>query len=75
MATKYGFKVGQYLLHCDPMPMPMADGRFGAQVVIYSEEGTETVARRFPALEEFATEKEAVEHARAWGHAWVKDNG
>jgi hypothetical protein len=72
MATKYGYKIGNYLLHCDPMPM--ADGRFGAQVVIYSQEGTETVARRFPALQEFATEAEAVEHARAWGAAWVKDH-
>jgi hypothetical protein len=78
MATKFGFKVHhngtEYLMHCDPMPM--ADGRFGAQVVIISgHDGPELIERRFPALDEFDTEEEAVEHSRKWGRAWIADNG
>lgn len=54
---------------CDPMPM--ADGRFGAQVMIGNEEGASHVERMFPALDYFKTEAEAVTHAKAWGVRWV----
>ena len=73
MTTKHGFRYKQYLLHCDPMPM--ADGRFGAQVTIASEEGNHHVDRRFPSLDEFDTEGEAVAYAKAWGIRWVDDRG
>ena len=73
MTTKHGFKYGRYLLRCDPMPM--ADGRFGAQVVVTSEEGNDHVERPFPSLGEFNTEADAVAHARAWGVRWVDDRG
>lgn len=73
MATKHGYRVGKYELHCDPMPM--ADGRFGAQVVIYTNEVGKLVERRFPALDYFDTEAEAVAHARGWGERWIEDNG
>ncbi|KVD57296.1 hypothetical protein WI87_18825 [Burkholderia ubonensis] len=78
MATKHGFKRThngtEYLMHCDPMPF--ADGRFGAQVVITTgHDGSAVVERRFPALGEFDTEEEAVEYARQWGRTWIDDNG
>lgn len=77
MSTNFGFRYDyegtEYLLHCDPMPM--ADGRFGSQVIVISgHDGAEIVERRFPALDYFATEADAVEHAKAWGIAWIKDN-
>jgi hypothetical protein len=78
MATKFGFKLlhngVEYLMHCDPMPM--ADGRFGAQVVIIKgHDGPVVIERRFPALDYFDTEAEAVEHARQWGGGWIVGNG
>jgi hypothetical protein len=78
MATKFGFRFEhdgtEYLLHCDPMPM--ADGRFGSQVVIIrGHDGSSVIERRFPALDYFATEVEAVEHAKAWGIDWIRDHG
>lgn len=73
MATKHGFRYGRYLFHCDPMPL--ADGRFGAQVVVASEDGADHVERLFPSLAEFPTEADAVAHAKAWGIRWVDDNG
>ncbi|TAM15921.1 MAG: hypothetical protein EPN65_16535 [Pandoraea sp.] len=78
MATEHGYKLvhngTEYLLHCDPMPM--ADGRFGAQVVIVTgHDGPALVERRFSALEYFEVEDEAVRYARKWGEAWVRDNG
>lgn len=71
MTTKHGFTYRNFRLLCDPMPM--ASGQFGAQVVIENEDGDSTMARRFPALDYFRTEQEAVEHARAWGERWVDD--
>lgn len=78
MATQYGFKVIhdkiEYLLDCDPMPM--ADGRFGAQVVITTgHDGAVISSRRYPSLEYFKTEAEAVEYAKEWGKAWIRENG
>lgn len=73
MATKHVFRVDRYELHCEPMPM--ADGRFGAQVVIYSNEGAELFARHFPALDYFATEDEAVQHALGVGKRWIAEHG
>lgn len=78
MATDHGYKLThngtEYLLHCDPMPM--ADGRFGAQVIVISgHDGPALVERRFPALEYFDTEDEAVQYARDWAKAWISENG
>lgn len=72
MVTKHGIKYRGFLLHCDPMPM--ADGRFGAQVVIATEEGYEHVERSFPALGYFSAEEEAVAYAKEWGKSWVDDH-
>ena len=71
MTTKHAFRYHGYLLHCDPMPM--ADGRFGAQVVIANEEGSSHLDRLFPSLEYFETEGDAVAYAKAWGIRWVDD--
>lgn len=71
MATKHGFKYRGFILHCDPMPM--ADGRFGAQVAIANEEGKSHLERMFPSLDYFLTEDEAVAHSRAYGHRWIDD--
>jgi hypothetical protein len=78
MSTKYGYKYTyngtEYLLHCDPMPM--ADGRFGAQVIIIrGHDGSELIERRFPALDYFDTEEEAADYARHWGAQWIEDHG
>jgi hypothetical protein len=73
MTLKYGFFYNGYELHCDPMKM--MDGRFGAQVFICDDRGSERLERQFPALEYFATEKEAVDHAYAFGKRWVDDRG
>lgn len=67
----YSYKYRACVLACDPMPM--ADGRFGAQVVIYDHRGAEVQTRRFPALEYFAEEKDAVEHAYKVGKQIVDD--
>ena len=69
MTTKHGFTYRGFRLLCDPMPM--ADGRFGAQVVVTIEEGAQHVERPFPSLDYFRTEAEAVAYARAWGQRWV----
>lgn len=73
MTTQYGFNYRGYRLHCDPMPM--TDGRFGAQVMIASEEGNQHVERKFPSLDEFDSEAEAVDCAKAWGIRWVDNQG
>ncbi len=73
MTTRYGFKYKDYLLECDPMPM--ADGRYGSQVTVRGADGSEAIERRFPALDYFSTELEAVEHAKYWGKSWVDDHG
>jgi hypothetical protein len=78
MATKHGFRYEfngtEYLLHCEPMTM--ADGRFGSQVTVTSgHDGAQITERRFPALDYFPTEGEAVEHAKVWGLNWIHDHG
>lgn len=70
MTIRYGFNYKGFKLACDPMPM--ANGNFGAQVVIYSDIGEETITRRYPALEYFSTEKDAVGHGHAVGK-WIVD--
>jgi hypothetical protein len=72
MTIKHGFKYRGFTLGCDPMPL--ADGRFSAQVVIGREEGGQHVDRSFPALPEFPTEAEAVQYAKEWGKRWVDDH-
>lgn len=62
-----------YVLHCDPMPM--ADGRFGSQVVIQPGKGDREVKRHFPAQKFFAAEQDAVEYEKKWGEAWVDKHG
>lgn len=71
MMTKHGMRYGNFILRCDPLHM--ADGRFGAQVVVADEDGTQLVGQLFPALDPFATEAEAVAHAQEWGKKWVHD--
>lgn len=73
MTTKHGFNHLGYRLNCDPMPM--ADGRFGAQVTIESEEENQHIDRRYPSLEVFDSEAEAVDFAKVWGIRWVDDQG
>lgn len=73
MITRRGTKYKTYFLNCDPMPL--ASGRFSAQIVISSDEGNDVVERTFPPLGEFDTEDEAVEYSKSWGRRWVDDNG
>lgn len=74
MTTKHGFRHKDYLLHCDPMPL--RNGRFGAQVRVESGHGGATMFNRlFPSLGDFATEAEAVEHAKQVGMRWIDDQG
>ena len=61
-----------YLLNCDPMPL--MDGRFGAQIVITSKRGEIVIEKLFPSLEAFSNRYDAIEYARRWGKAWVDDN-
>ncbi len=72
MTTNHGFKYKDFLLDCDPMPM--SDGRFGSQVTVRSVGGPIAIERRFPALDYFLTEQEAVDHAKYWGISWVDEN-
>jgi len=51
----------------------MANGSFGAQVVIYSDIGEETIARRYPALDYFSTEEDAAGHGYAVGKRIVDE--
>jgi hypothetical protein len=54
----------------------MADGRFGAQVVIESGHGgPEIVNRRFSALTYFVKEADAVEYAMGYARRWIDDQG
>ena len=69
MSTQHGFKYRGFFLHCDPMPM--GDGRYGAQVVVANDEGASHLERMFPALEYFNTEADAVAFAKAYGVQWV----
>lgn len=71
MTINYGFKRDGFALACDPLRM--ADGRFGAQVTVYTEEGIETVARRFPALGYFQSEEDAVGHALVVGEGLIAE--
>jgi hypothetical protein len=63
-----------YLFDCEPMPL--TDGRFGAQIIISKDGVWEPVtSKRFPALENFPTEDEAIEFSKQWGKQWVDDQG
>lgn len=74
MATKHRFQYKGYALDCDPMPMK--DGRFGAQVAIWRFPiGTGEKGQFLTTLGYFDTEADAVEHARTIGARWVDDNG
>ena len=60
----------EYVLCCEPMDL--ADGRFGAQIVItLGLDGGEIMDRRFPFFPGFRTKAEAVEFARVFGINWI----
>ena len=65
----YGFAYKGFKLACDPMPM--ADGRFGAQVVIYEDTGSEMLTHRHSSLGYFEKEEDAVGCAYAFAKNWV----
>jgi len=71
MSDENTFIYKGFQLNCDPMPM--ADGRFGAQVLVLEGETT-LQAFLFPALAYFPTEKEAVEHGEQTGIRWIEEN-
>ena len=72
MEGKYDFPYKGRILHCDPMPM--ADGRFGAQVTIASGHGSPGISEQtFPALRYFDKEADAVEYAHDYGRRWIND--
>lgn len=71
MATDHSFKYRGHHLHCGPLAM--ADGRFGAQVVVAEESGDVALDHRFPVLDCFLTEAEAVAHGRAVGERFVDE--
>jgi hypothetical protein len=58
-----------YLFICEPMVLD--DGRFGAQILIRSNNGILITENRFPSLEDFSNEHDAIEYAKRWGKAWV----
>jgi hypothetical protein len=62
-----------FLLSCDAARI--APGRFQAHVVIARRDDLHIVVSRFfPVQHAFVNEAEAVEHARAWGTAWIDEN-
>ncbi len=70
MNTNHGIKYKTYLLHCDPMEL--TSKRFNAKIVIENSSGAiEKTPYEFPALDDFASEKEAIEEAVKWGRQWV----
>lgn len=62
-----------YLLSCTALSTP--DGSFQSRVAITALGGQRTRAQRFLDLECFATEAEALDHARQAGMDWVRRNG
>lgn len=71
MATDHSFKYRGHHLHCGPMAM--ADGRFGAQVVVAEDAENSVHERRFADLDFFLTEAEAVAHGKATGERVVDE--
>lgn len=70
MTTDHGIKYKTYFLHCDPMKL--TSGRFNAGIVIKNSSGaTEKTPFEFPALDDFSSEKKAIEEAAKWGRRWV----
>ena len=72
MTTKHGMRYKNFILRCDPVPA--ADGRFAAQASVANEDGAALVERLSPALGHFASEAEAIDHAREWGKKWADDH-
>lgn len=78
MAARPGLEMNKrsfyrdYLLSCQPMRQD--DGRFQARVVITALAGDRTRSQRFLDLEVFASEEDAVEHARRSGMDWIDVN-
>lgn len=72
MTTSREVHYRRYLLACEPRSLP--DGRFGAQIAITLENGRLVIEKRFPALEIFSDERDAIEYAKRWGRAWVDEN-
>lgn len=63
--AKHVFEYRGRQLRCDPMPM--ADGKFGAQLVVTHRDGAADVDTSFPSLGYFDTEGDAVAYAKAFG--------
>lgn len=67
------FSYRDYLLSCDAARI--APGRYQAHVVIARRSDLCIVASRFfPAVQPFATDAAAVEHARMWAIDWIDQN-
>ncbi len=67
------FAYRDYLLSCDAARI--APGRFQAHVVIARRSDLHIVASRFFSAQQcFASEAEAVEHARTWALDWINLN-
>jgi hypothetical protein len=63
-----------YLLRC--IAMPLQDGCFHARVEITRyEDQVDMGATAFTPEVPFADPADAIEHARAWGVEWVRNNG
>ena len=65
------FNYRGFQLHCGPMPM--RDGRYGAQVIISNNEGDQHIDRKFSTLEYFSTEAEAISYAKDYGMRWIDE--
>ena len=72
MLTKHGMRYKNFILQWEPAPT--ADGRFGAQMIVADEEGSPLVEERAPTLGIFATEEEAIDHAKEWGRKWADEH-
>ena len=72
MVTKHGLAYKGFMLDCDPLKT--SSGRFAATLKV-RHGGVQVHGRDFPALDDFATEAEAVAHSRAYGERWVNENG
>ena len=71
MDETYCFTHRGYDLHC--APVPQANGRFGARVIVRRDDPREVQRREFPDLPEFDTAYVAVGHARLVGEFIVDE--
>jgi hypothetical protein len=63
-----------YLLRC--VVVPVQDGGFHARVeIIRYEDQADMGVTAFTPEVPFASRAAAIEHARAWGVEWVRNNG